>query len=274
MESSVKKEPGLQTLSAAAIVETGPAYQFTKSAAIILLAPQRVARWLVFSTLFLLVCHVFIVHVADDLLYRLKSWPHYAGYRAFYDALYQQFSLALDGNIPTYFSSLLLAMAALLLYLIYRNERQSKTHWLLLSFLFIFLSIDESTQLHEQFGGLVGNKVNTYIKEPPAFLQWAWMVPYSALTLAVGLYYLKFIWKLPAKTKKLFFLSGFVYVFAALFLEFFESHIQVTYGSGTLANAILYPVEEVLEMLGVVIFIYALLDYIKTHYRQLHIETI
>jgi hypothetical protein len=273
MKSSVKEEIQLQPIAAASSGTFLNPGKLNEEGTHILLSPAGITKWFIYLVLLLLVGHVFIVHLANKLLPYLKNTAHYEGFKAFYWALYNQFSLAQDSNIPTYFSSVLLAIASLLLLVIHLTKESKTYHWVSLSLLFLFLSIDEATQLHETFGGLVGNKVNTYIKEPPAFLKWAWMVPYSALTLIAGLYYFTFIWRLPVKTRKLFIISGFIYVLAALFLEFFESHFQITYGSGNLPNAFLYPIEETLEMLGVVLFIYALLDYIKAHHPQFWIHT-
>ena len=65
------------------------------------------------------------------------------------------FSLDEEQNIPTYFSVLLMHFAALLLALItVFNRKQMMPHvskWAILSFGFLFMAFDESSQFHERF---------------------------------------------------------------------------------------------------------------------------
>lgn len=227
------------------------------------LSPVGITRILLFIVFLLLMCHLLVVHLGYELLLSFEHTSGFTIYEKVYFIFYDQFHLALEGNISTYFSATILAFASVLLYVIHSTGKGGSLHWLYLSIFFLFLSVDESAQIHETFGGIAGNKVNSYMGEVPSFLKWAWMIPYGALTLGIGLYFLRFTLQLPSSTRNLFCLSGLVYVFAALVLEFFESHFDTLYGPDNLINSLLFPLEEVLEMVGVIIFIYALLGYIK-----------
>lgn len=215
-----------------------------------------------------LICHITVVTLID-----------YSGAtsglpfsKELADKLYGQFHLAADGNLPTYFSSLLLAIASLLLYVTHKLDKKKTYHWLLLSLIFLFLSIDESAMLHENFAGIIGKKIKLLLKSTSSFFAWAWVIPYGVLTLLTGLYFMRFTLKLPNKTRNLFFLSGSIYVFAALFLEVLEAHFETKFGATNLINEFLYPCEEVLEMAGIIIFIYAILDYLKLNHNNFQIS--
>lgn len=235
----------------------------------ILLSPYRISKSLLLVVFALLALHFVVCHVGLKFLELVEGNADYSTYEEVYYIFYNQFHLALDSNIPTFFSSLNLTVASLLLFIIHSTGKRDSNHWLYLCLIFLFLAVDESAQIHETFGGLAGQEVNSYLGEVPPFLSWAWMVPYAVLTVLVGLYFLKFTLKLPGKTRALFFLSGGVYVFGALFLEFLESHFDTVYGPENLVNKFLFPIEEVLEMTGVIIFIYALLDYLMMHRKAL-----
>ncbi len=79
----------------------------------------------------------------------------------------------------------------------------------------------------------------------------------------------KFIQSLPIKTKTLFLLAGFVYVTGALGMELIGGYIADSYGYNTVYG-IVSSIEEILEMLGIVIFIYGLLSYLQSQCEELH----
>ncbi|RDV14236.1 hypothetical protein DXT99_15705 [Pontibacter diazotrophicus] len=233
------------------------------------LSPIRITKLLLFIALALLVGHVVVVHLALKALGIFSNSSSLPFFKEIHYALYNQFHLGLEGNLSTYFSTFNLALASILSYVVYSTGKKATYHWLYLSLLFLFLSIDESAQLHETFGGLAGSKFNSYLDEVPPFLSWAWMVPYAVFTLLVGLYFFKFTLKLPVKTRSLFYLSGCIYVFAALGLEFCEAHFDTLYGPDNVVNKFLFPIEEFLEMVGIIIFNYALLDYLMLNKKVL-----
>lgn len=173
-----------------------------------------------------------------------------------------------ESNIPAFFSSVLLLVASGLLFLLNRQLRvqapdQYTRHWFILGCIFLFMAIDESTQIHERVADFVRPRLATDLS---GMLHWAWVVPYGVLTLAVGAYFLGFVLRLPRYTRNLIILSGALFVVGALGLEFIEGYLYKRYGLYHLYNRILYCIEELLEMSGVALFIYTLLDML-TKYR-------
>lgn len=185
------------------------------------------------------------------------------------------FNLMNEANFPTFFSAGLLLSASAILYFIYKSEKSinkklSPKYWLVLSFVFLFLCLDESLQLHDE---LVETIRSRFTGNMSGYLYEGWVIPYAGLVLIVGAYFLNFVLRLPAKTRNLFILSGFIYVGAALGLEFFEGYEEKLNGSETFTFWFYNTVEEICEMGGLIIFIYALLDYlapIKTEIKIAH----
>ena len=164
-----------------------------------------------------------------------------------------------EGNMPSFFSSLLLIACALLLLYIGKDEKfNKKKHldWYGLSIVFLFLSIDENTGVHERFTLITRNSLNT-----SGLLYYAWVIPYGIALLVFLIVYLKFLSRLPKATAWLFVFSGLVFVMGALGFEMLGGWVEENYGINNISFYILYTCEEFLEMLGLVGFIYALIDY-------------
>ena len=176
--------------------------------------------------------------------------------------LNREFDLNGEGNFPTFFSGLILLLSGILsLFIATTVEKTSKEkkYWFILCFGFVFLSLDEVTQIHEE----LIDSVKSLMGNVPDFLDSAWIIPYSLVALFFGAYFLRFLFKLPKKTRNLFILSGAIYVISSLAIETAESREYFKDGYSFRLFA-LETLQESLEMTGVIIFIYALLDYIRS----------
>lgn len=85
---------------------------------------------------------------------------------------------------------------------------------------------------------------------------------FSLLVLLLAVTYWRFLLHLPFRSRMLFLTSAVVYVGGALGMEMVGGWYAQNYGSGNLSYVAIATLEETLEMLGVVIFIYALLRYL------------
>ena len=70
----------------------------------------------------------------------------------------------------------------------------------------------------------------------------------------------------------LFIASGMIYVIGAMGLEILGGIQDVLHGSNTLVYLLLCTIEEILEMLGIAIFIYTLLSYIREQFQSFSIS--
>lgn len=159
----------------------------------------------------------------------------------------------LEANLPTYFSSLLLLIDGILLALIaYGNKAQGQKlwNWLGLSFIFVFLALDEMMQIHEQLNAPMTALFNT-----SGLLYFSWFIPYSIITILIGIAYFKFMMRLPKSILKLFIFAAVLFIFGAVGMEAIGGMHAEKYGLKTLTYALMYSVEELLEMSGAVVFL-------------------
>jgi hypothetical protein len=218
------------------------------------LSPAVVNRWLLGITFLLLIANIVAIAFKQLLVQQTKlTW--------YFDRF---FNFNYENNFPSFFSSVLLVAAAgilLLLYVISKHQQNNdaKFRWLLLSLVFLFLAIDENIQIHELLAKVVRPRLASDLS---GLLYWAWVVPYFIAFVVIVAYFLPFVLRLPTKTRNLIILSGFMFVFGAVGLELAEGYVYKKYGLEHLYNQLLYCVEELLEMTGVILFIHALSNHI------------
>ena len=199
---------------------------------------------------------LFLLHVAGRYLVH-KGLDRIDGIARF--SFY--FNLDNEHNIPTFFSSGILLISALLLFVVpylTQGNKKDKRYWHVLSFIFLFLSLDEGIELHER---LITPLRQIFVQDLSGFLYWGWVVPYSILLIIVAAYFLKFILRLPGDTRNKIILSGFVFVFGAVVIESIEGYFYKAKAPAVVFE-ITITTQEVLEMLGIIMFIKALLEYI------------
>jgi len=187
------------------------------------------------------------------------------------NALFFFFNASSEANIPTFFSSILLFIAAAILFVIYKTAPKGsvKMYWQVLMIIFAWLSVDETASIHEQFGK-IGNSLHLH----SGYLYYSWIIPYILFAIIAFFFFLRFLFKLPYPTRILFIISGFIYTGAAICFELFEGNIAKKHGPNTLNDLLLCAIEEFLEMAGVIIFIYALLRYAAGTYPTLFLRII
>jgi hypothetical protein len=89
------------------------------------------------------------------------------------------------------------------------------------------------------------------------------------LVLLLGLAYSNFFAGLPRQTRLLFIVSGVVYLSGALVLEFVGHLIASAYDTKrTMAFAATATMAELLEMFGIIFFIYILITFLNTQLKE------
>jgi hypothetical protein len=211
-------------------------------------APKKVAGILFSIVLFLTSAH--IVTQASKYF-----WEHERLL-----GLVKTFDLNREGNIPSWYSSFALLFCAFLLANIAYFKKGSSfgSQWKILSFIFLYLSVDEAAELHEKLNFLLRP-----LSQSGTPLAFPWIIPGSIFAGLVLLYYLKFLGHLPNKTRLLFLLGGAIYLSGALGSEVIEGYFLGASNIETFAFQLSVALEESLEMFGSVIFAYALLSYLQ-----------
>jgi len=184
-------------------------------------------------------------------------------HRADHGRLVAFFDADLEHNLPTWYSSCQLLLAALLLgeIAVLRRLRRAPfvTHWAVLAAIFAYLATDESLILHEQLTPLLRQHFHFH-----GLLDRAWVVPAGALLVVFALAYLRFLAHLPARTRLLFVISGAIYVGGAMGIEMINADWRETLYRSIRHHAevalVMQNVEELMELSGIALFVYTLLQ--------------
>ena len=246
------------------LVETINNYPQTISSSLgdltISLSPKKTTRFLVILVSSLVLCSLFLqfsIYFLPDYLLR--------------DTLAPVFNIDKEQNIPTLYSWSALLFCAMLLAAIAQAKKAVRdrhvNYWRVLAVIFAYLSIDEALSLHEKFIEPLRTSLNT-----GGVLYYAWVIPGAIFAIAVFLGFLKFINALPTKTKRLFLTAGAVFVGGALGMELVSGAYADLYTTENFVTAILTSIEEFMEMIGIVIFIYALLSYISLELQGINLK--
>lgn len=221
------------------------------------ITPQQVLKFLLRSIGFLVAINLIVqfgfYYIPDYPLKNILSGLFYLDY---------------ETNIPTMYSVLTLLSCSVILGLIARVKQVNfdpfVNYWSSLAVVFLFLSIDEFTTLHEKLIEPLRIALNA-----DGFFYFAWVIPGIAFIFAFLLVFTKFLYHLPSQTRRLFLLAGGLYIGGVLGVEMLAAYYSSSIGGeDNIIYAIIVTMEEGLEMLGIAVFIYSLLHYIS-HYMKI-----
>jgi len=198
---------------------------------------------------------ILLLNVANAIAVFLYHHRHHHGGRFF-----QEFSLDREANVPSWFSSALLLTAAAVVALVAldalaRNSRWGR-HWAGLSVVYVVLSMDETSEIHERIGSWLRAHLNLH-----GPFHYAGVIPALALAVFVGIAYIRFLRALPRDTLLGILLSAAIYIGGAAGVEAASGWWAEGHGSKSTALLLVSTVEENLEMFGTLLFILVVLAY-------------
>ncbi len=224
----------------------------------IAVSPRTVVRYLVMVVIFF-----FLVSTG------IQICKYVFDYR---DDWMKLFNLDRELNFPTWYSAFMIGFCAILLRIIAVGKKQQGDRytkdWQLLSVIFCCLAIDEVVSLHEI---LIIPELSEALNLP-WFLHSMWVIPGIVFIAWFIRHYRKFVHHLPARSKQHFISAACIYIGGALIMEMIGSHFAESLGQQHLIYALIATVEEVLEMIGIIMFIYALLYYLSQWAHQLDLQ--
>ena len=175
---------------------------------------------------------------------------------------YRLFNTDGERNVPTWFSAVLLVTIALVSFGVSTVLRDRglplRWYWLGLAAVFTFLSLDELAGLHEE----LIPRMSLVVEARGAF-RFPWIVVGAPVVAVFALVYARFLWKLPRRTAGLLLVAGALYVVGALGLEAFGGQFHPEDRELTLPYVLTTSVEELLEMLGAALCLYAVADHAR-----------
>lgn len=205
------------------------------------------------------------------LAYGLSLWFEFGLGRPTVYGFVQEFDVDRENNVPTYFSALILLIAGCLAGLIALWQVAQGSvfarHWIALAPLFLFLSVDEAISLHERLIRPIREMLDL-----SGWLYFSWIVPGIAIVLLIGVLYARLVLNLPLRTRCLVLIAGALYVGGAIGVEMVGGWYATTWVTQSFVYGTIVMVEEGLEMTGVVVVIYAFLDYIRANTIELRLS--
>lgn len=226
------------------------------------ISPKRTAQILVIVTLVLVLASVF----AGFIEFALGD-QDLPGDRFFVHL----FSVRGESNIPTWFASSMLMLCSIILATIALGKKKTREgyvlHWAGLSAIFLYISVDEASRIHE----LASTPIQTALNTGGVF-SFAWVIPGTILVLIFLLAYARFLVALPRETRTLFIVAGAIFVMGAIGMEIIGGRYWEQQGGRDFTYAMMTSIEELLEMLGAIVFIYALLSYMRSHMEEIQVR--
>ena len=166
-------------------------------------------------------------------------------------------SLSYEQNLPTFYSAALLLACSLLLALVAlgakRNAERFVAGWWVLSAGFLYIAVDEVLSFHEEASKLLALG---------GVLHFSWVVPAAILVLLIGAAYVPFLRHLPRSMCIRFLVAGAIYVGGAVVMELPLGYWTVHHGTDNLGYGLIDAAEEAMEMLGLNLFLLALVDHL------------
>lgn len=104
------------------------------------------------------------------------------------------------------------------------------------------------------------------------FFYFAWVVPAALFVFVLAGIYLRFWWRLPARTRYLLLAAGGLFLSGALGVEAVTARYVEGNGFANLTYAALSTVEEFLEMVGASLFLYTLVAYLGRSVQVVALE--
>ena len=182
------------------------------------------------------------------------------------------FNFNSESNFPTLFSAFILLFASLLLWIIYQLTEPGNRYrrrWILLSAIFLFLSLDEAVRIHEQIEILTRR---IFTNDMSGFLKMTWTIPYVLFALTIAVYNYRFVLQLPNLIRKKFLLSGGLYVLAAAGTESLEGYLMQSTAGNRNVLITTITIQEFFEMASIILFISALLDYLSMKFKNINLR--
>jgi len=128
----------------------------------------------------------------------------------------------------------------------------------------MLMACDEALQIHET---LIHPMRSLLGGERLGVFYFGWVVPYLLMIGFLVPIMLRFLMALPPKSRRWFLAAGVTYLSGAIGMEMLDGrYLEARDGAKDLTYGLLTVVEEGLEMIGLVVFIHALLRHICDHH--------
>jgi hypothetical protein len=204
------------------------------------------------------------LHIAQLIAYYVIADPQRFDFVELIDFDY-------ESNLPSFYSMFAIIICSGVLFMIAHGKRITRQpysfQWEILAWIFLYLGLDEGLALHEDVGDLMEIFITA-----SGYLYFPWVIPYSILVGILAVFYFRFLLHLPRPTMVRFIIAGGLFLTGAVGLEIISANEADTYGTTSITYSVLYTLEELCEMIAMVLFLRALLEYYSREFGTLSIK--
>ena len=208
-------------------------------------------------TILLLVAHL----VTIAMPYIFEGFEH-----GLVRLLFSLFFLDGEGNVPAIFSTWLFLLNAVIFLIVWKAaclSGDSHKIWLFLSSVFVFLAFDESISIHERLINPLRQALGA-----TGIFYYAWIIPYGIGVGLVSIFAIPVFWRMQKRIRFWFGLSAATYLVATIGLEMISGKYLVMMNEQKdIVWILMVTLEESLEMVGLIILVYAQLLLLRDKYN-------
>jgi hypothetical protein len=185
--------------------------------------------------------------------------------------LVRLFDLAREGNVPTWYQSYALlgcgALAALIAFAEWQHRSAFRVQWALTALFCVYMSADEAASIHEMTVSPLRNAFHT-----TGLLYYPWIVLGATAVIALAIVSRRFLQSMPRRTRRTLVVAAIVFLTGALGFEALGGMYAETHGRRNLGYGGLTTVEETLEMLGIALAAFGLVEYLRDHVGRVRLS--
>ncbi len=230
------------------------------SAIDLLVCPSAVMRWSAVAIVLLVAASLLSAWLASALSPRAELW---------YRFLFMDF----EGNLPTWFSAILLLVAGLVAAVVSAAERtrggQVWWYWALMAVGFVTFSADEAASLHER----LVVPLRALVRGSP-WLRYPIVIPGTVAVGTAVVVFGGFVRRLPAETQRAIVGGAGVFLFGVLVIETIGGWFDPVLHGDNVPYVLLATVEEVCELTGVTIVLVGVLRYAERHVGVINVHLV
>lgn len=168
------------------------------------------------------------------------------------------FDVGREINVPTWFSAGLWILIGVLAGYYARHAIRARISWGFFSFVAVFLSLDETLELHERLD-VLGNELARFV---PVQLGFTWVIPGVLIAGVLCALLLRLVLSLPRTVMAGLLVSGVVFVSGSVGAESLSGMALVN-GEPAPSFFVLTLIEETLEMTGLALCLASLLHVVE-----------
>jgi hypothetical protein len=180
--------------------------------------------------------------------------------------LFSLFFLDGEGNVPAIFSTWLFLLNAVIFLIVWKAaclSGDSHKIWLFLSSVFVFLALDESISIHERLIDPLRQALGA-----TGIFYYAWIIPYGVGVVLLAIVAIPVFWRMQKRIRFWFGLSAATYLVATIGLEMISGKYLVMMNEQKdIVWIFMVTLEESLEMVGLIILVYAQLLLLRDKYN-------